>query len=187
MTKKDDYMDHISPNRLWELFIELRRELVESQKIRAQITGFKISFVSTIIGLMVAHIKDIDPAMFVIPAFASICFDYIIYSYSFSIKRIGFYCREHIEPALKKTGEIPVDFEPWQEYLTNPKTRQWLSFTGNFGFTVLNTSIGLTALCFPFRALLSSFLGSVLTVFLTVDLIAFRSPKKIGDKIWRIW
>lgn len=178
-------MNKISkPNRVWDLFIELRRELVESQKIRAQITGFKISFVSATMGLMAAQMDKLDKILFVIPAFAAICFDYIIYSYNFAIKRIGFYCREHVEPALKASGEVPEDFRLWQEYLADPDTRQWLSFYGNFGFTLLTALIGLIALFFPFRLLLSSFLGLALLAFLAMDLAAFRSPSKIG-KIWR--
>jgi hypothetical protein len=173
-----------SSNKVWDLFIELRRELVESQKIRAQITGFKISFVSATMGLMAADMENLDKALFVIPAFASICFDYIIYSYSFAIKRIGFYCRKHVEPALKAAGEIPTDFKLWQEYLADPRTRQRLSFVGNFGFTVLNAIIGLVALFFPFRPLLSSLLGLALIAFLCMDIVAFRSPEKIGH-IWR--
>ena len=177
-------MNNTSPNRVWDLFIELRRELVESQRIRAHVTGFKISFVSATLGLMAANIDKVDKALFVIPAFAAICFDYIIYSYSFSIKRIGYYCREHIEPALKVAGEIPEGFTPWQEYLADPRSRQRLSFIGNFGFTLLCTAIGLISLFFPFRPLLSSLLGLALLGFMGMDLAAFRSPARLGP-LWR--
>ena len=32
--------------RIWDLFVEPRKEIIESQKIRAQIIGFKITFIS---------------------------------------------------------------------------------------------------------------------------------------------
>ncbi len=41
---------------LLALFTELRKELVESQKIRAQILGFKITFVATAVGLIMSRI-----------------------------------------------------------------------------------------------------------------------------------
>ena len=39
----------------WELYLELRREIVESQKLRTQIVGFKITLVSAGVGLIVAN------------------------------------------------------------------------------------------------------------------------------------
>jgi len=171
--------------RVWELFVELRRELVESQKVRAQITGFKISFVSAAMGLMAANIGNLDNLLFVIPAFAAICFDYLIYSYSFSIKRIGLYCREHLEPALRASGETPEGFTHWQEYLADPRSRQRLSFVGNFGFSLITAAIGLVALFFPFRPLLSTMIGLALLAFLGLDVAAFRSPSRLG-RIWRV-
>jgi len=39
----------------WRLFVELRKELVDSQKVRAQAIGFKITFVSTVTGIIVSN------------------------------------------------------------------------------------------------------------------------------------
>lgn len=86
---------------IWNLFVELRKELLEAQKIRAQVLGFKFTFVTASLSLLAANIEKIDKALFVMPAFSAIFFDFIIYSYSFSIKRIGCYTRDYIEPALK--------------------------------------------------------------------------------------
>jgi len=177
-------MNDSKPDRIWDLFVELRKELVESQKIRSQVTGFKITFVTATIGLMAANIASLDKALFVIPAFAAICFDLLIYSYSFSIKRIGSYCREYIEPALKRGGHVPEDFTLWQEFLTDPKTRQRLSLAGNFGFTLLTVAIGIIALFFPYRPLLSSILCVILLIFVVIDILAYSSPRRLG-KLWK--
>ncbi len=160
----------------WKLFVELRKELVESQKIRSQIIGFKVTFVSAAIGFLATHLENVDRALFVIPSIAAICFDFIIYSYSFSIKRIGYYCRHYIEPAIKKSGEIPSDYILWQEFLTSPKTKQHLSLYGNFGLTLLTIIIAVVSLFSPFRIYLSSFLLLVLAIFTVIDILAYRAP-----------
>jgi hypothetical protein len=178
-------MNSNRPDKVWELLIELRRELVESQKIRSQMVGFKISFVTVAIGLMAANINTLDKALFVMPAFAAICFDFIIYSYSFSIKRIGSYCHKHIEPAIKKAGHVPENFTLWQEFLTDPKTRQNLALLGNFGFTLIIVAIGIVSLFFPFRLLITSVLTVTLVVFVVMDVVlAYLSPKRLG-KLWK--
>ena len=61
-------------NLAWNLFVELRKELVESQKIRAQVIGFKITFVSAAVGLIGTNIDRIPNILLVIPAFAAIFF-----------------------------------------------------------------------------------------------------------------
>ena len=169
---------------IWQLFVELRKELVESQKIRAQVMGFKIVFVSSAIGLMAKNLESLDKALFVIPAFASICLDFIIYSYSFSIKRIGRYTHKHIEPALKEYKRVPEEFRLWQDFLTDKKTRQTLSLYGNLGFTLLTVGLAGIALFYPFRKYLSITLLLALGVFTVMDYLAYRAPKKLG-KIWQ--
>ncbi|MCP4049229.1 MAG: hypothetical protein GY730_00785, partial [bacterium] len=121
---------------LWSLLLELRKELVESQKIRTQIIGFKITFVTAAIGVIATKvitpdiIKGHDAAiyrsLFIIPAFAAIFFDFLIYSYSFSIKRIGSYCRYIIEPQIKSFCEIGPDddFPLWEEFIDVPAAKQ---------------------------------------------------------------
>lgn len=168
---------------VWNLFIELRKELLEAQKIRSQVLGFKFTFVPVAMGLLAANLKEIDKALFVLPAFAAIFFDFIIYSYSFSIKRIGCYTRDYIEPALKSQKDVPEDFVMWQQFLTQPKTKQNLALYGNFGVTLLTVIIGLIALFFPFRILVSLGLITALAIFAVLDLLAYQSPKKLG-KLW---
>ena len=123
---------------LWRNHSELRRELVESQKIRAQIVGFKITFLGTSIGLILAKLDKSQYRLLVIPAFAAIFFDLLIESYSFSIKRIGLYCREHIERYLIEQLTLPKDFIPWEKFLQQGRNKQRLSMIGNLGITILS-------------------------------------------------
>ena len=145
--------------------------------------GFKFTFVTTVTGLLVANIVDLDVALFVLPALAAIFFDFIIYSYSFSIKRIGCYTRDYIDPALKSQKMVPEDFIMWQQFLTQPKTKQSLGQYGNIGVTFLSVFIGVIALFFPYRTCISPSLILVLFVFVILDVLAYQSPKQLG-KMW---
>ncbi len=83
---------------------------------------------------------------FAIPAFASMFFDSLISSYSFSIKRTGYYCRTRLEPLLREGMELPPDFECWEQFLLRKSVRQNLAYLGNLGLTLLAcgvASIGL--------------------------------------------
>lgn len=167
------------PDLAWNLFVELRKEVLEAQKIRAQILGFKFTFITASMGIIGANLKGagLDSIILVIPALAAIFFDFIICSYSFSIKRIGCYVREIIEPELKK--KISNDFTMWQEYLTQPKTRQYLSAYGNIGVTILSVVIGIIGIFADYKPLLSPLLFCVLIVFIIMDVIAYREPLKL--------
>ena len=171
-------------DKIWELFLELRKELIESQKIRAQVIGFKITFVTASVGLIATKIQDLDSILFVIPAFASFFFDFLIYSYSFSIKRIGSYVRDYVEPALTKHGHMPADFVQWQNYLTQPKTKQNLALYGNFGVTLIVVLLASASTFIPFRAWLSFPILILLLLFSILDVLAYRSPLSLG-KLWK--
>ena len=165
-------------NRIWDLFVELRKELVEAQKIRAQVMGFKITFVAAAIGVL-SRFSD-DTELFAIPAFAAMCFDFIIYSYSFSIKRIGCYTHEQIEPSLKSNGQMPQNMTLWEEFLTDERTKQKLSLVGNLGFTLLTVIVAAVFLCNSDRAFTSLPLLVVLFAFFgMVVRIAWFVPKRL--------
>ena len=115
----------------WRLFTELRKETVESQKLRTQFIGFKITFVSAAIGLIAAN--KLDELLFIIPAFAAIFFDFLIASYSFSIRRIGVYCKEVLEPVLKRFA----GFLQWEECMQMRSFKQNIANVGNVGITIL--------------------------------------------------
>lgn len=168
---------------VWNYFVELRKELLEAQRIRAQVIGFKFAFITTSMSLMVANVDKLNNVIFVLPAFAAIFFDFIIYSYSFSIKRIGCYVRDHIEPVLVQSDDLPSDFVMWQKFLTQPKTRQNLAHYGNIGVTMLAAAIGVIGLILSFDPIPSSCLLLALSAFIVMDLLAFREPQKLG-KLW---
>lgn len=170
-------------NIAWNLLVELRKEIVEGQKIRAQVIGFKITFVSAAIGLIGTNIDKVPKIFLVIPAFAAIFFDFLINSYSFSIKRIGFYVREHIEPLLKNVCDLPEEFPLWEEFQKSLEAKNSLSFIGYFGITLLAIGSAVLGLFLPFRPILSSILFIILIVFLSLDLWAFRSPYRFRNEL----
>ena len=168
-------------DKVWDLFVELRKELLEAQKIRSQILGFKITFVSAFVGVL-GSMDSVDELLYVIPAVASVCFDYIIYSYSFSIKRIGAYVRETIEPQLKISGHIPKEFLLWQEFLTQKRTKQNLVMYGNLGITILS-SIPAFYILFIEGSNQYRLIMLLLAALLFLDGYSYYSPRKLG-KVW---
>jgi hypothetical protein len=96
--KGSDQTAQAQADHLWNLFVELRKELVESQKIRSQILGFKITFLTSLIvaisavyaskgiGLLESQnsylLQVFVGVLFLVPAFSAIFFDFIIYSYT---------------------------------------------------------------------------------------------------------
>jgi uncharacterized membrane protein len=168
---------------IWSYFVELRKELLQAQKIRAQVIGFKVTFVATAFGFLFANLdKHLDKALFVVPALAGVFFDFVINSYSFSIKRIGSYVRFHIEPALKQSNDVPNHFVMWQQFLTQPKTRQNLAHYGNLGMTLLSVGIAVVGLFSPFQTGISSILLAILLVFVVADIFSYLEPRKLGKQ-----
>jgi len=100
----------------WNLFVELRKEIVETQKIRAQVIGFKITFTSTAIGIIIAGSARWPIELLVLPAFAAVFFDTLIASYGVGIKRMGFYCHRILEPVLRKITAPSDCFLLWHEF-----------------------------------------------------------------------
>jgi hypothetical protein len=161
---------------LWNLFVELRKETLESQKIRAQVIGFKITLTSAAVGLVVANHDRLSPLLLTIPAFAAMFFDFLILSYTFSIKRIGLYCRDQLEPIIFTHRE---SFLPWEEFMGRPESRQIFSWFGNMGITTLATIPAVVSLFIPFRWRLSVPLLFALIGFLAVDFLSsFRTPRR---------
>jgi hypothetical protein len=202
--KKADDAENKQADQLWNLFVELRKELVESQKIRSQIIGFKITFIATLIGAMSAiyaskglgdptdkqllFLQVLFSVLFVVPAFSAIFFDFIIYSKSFSIKRIGYYIREHIEPVMKSSKVIPDNFVLWEEYLEQPITKQHYAQYGNIGLTLMTFFVALIPIYLAFSPasryidyLIYGFLFCLLLLLLLYDIYAFNAPQ-IFDK-----
>jgi len=167
--------------------VELRKELVASQRIRAQVMGFKIAFVSAGIGLIVANMDAVPSQLLVIPAFAAVFFDLVINSYSFSIKRIGCYCRSYIEPILREYSEWPKEAPLWEEFMDRPEVKQNLARSGNLGISGLTVAAAIFALFNPFSFNPSSLIYSGPAFFFLIllfgyDVVTYRWPHTIIEK-----
>ena len=121
----------------WKMIIELRIELREAQKIRSQIIGIKIAFVATSLGFVFGGKGAPQYTFLLVPAFASIFFDLLIISYGFSIKRIGYYCRNYLEPKIREKIKWPSDEPLWEEAMGHKKMRQHFAQIGNTGLTFI--------------------------------------------------
>jgi hypothetical protein len=170
------------------VYQELRKEIVETQKIRSQTIGFKITFVSGAIGLILANTETVPIVLLTIPAFASIFFDFLINGYSVSIARIGGYCKEVIEPHLKSNSTWPTDKPLWEQFMFKPNKRTLLSVIGNVGLTFLAVITGIISIsltCFTLeyptwlQVVLSASISIILIVLLTFDFVAHMSPIKL--------
>ena len=130
-------------NLAWNIFSELRKELVEAQRIRAQLIGFKITFVGTAVGLIVANQSAVSLALLAVPAVAAVFFDLLIVGYNVSILRIGFYCLMHVEPILRVQGHWPADALLWEEFMHQSGLRGVRPALANLGLTALAVALGV--------------------------------------------
>lgn len=165
----------------WNIMTELRKELLSAQQIRAQVVGFKITFVSTAIGLIVVIQNTVDPELLAIPAFAAIFFDLLINSYSIAIKRMSYYCRTYIEPKLRMHGNWPTDEPLWEEFMSRPEVKQNLSLIGNLGITILALVPAIIVLIRTFRLTYSLPVMLALIVLFIYDVLTFFKPRKIAE------
>lgn len=133
----------------WDMLVELRKELVESQRIRTQIISLKITAISGGVGWVAANLEKVPPYVLIVASFSALFFDLIINSYSFSIKRIGYYIRCNIEPILKKENDWPLGSPLWEEFMIMPGVKQRLSHWGNSGMTFLVVVVGIASLYMP--------------------------------------
>lgn len=160
------------------LFAEARKEILEYQRIRTQVIGFKITFVSAGIGLIAANSEKLSIKLLVVPAFAAVFFDLLVTSYSLAIKRTGFYCHHHIEPILRGLYEWPEKYLLWEEFMRRPNLRQGLALRGNIGLTVLSMLLAVYALLVPFAEV--SWITAVVIVtllsLLIYDIRKYRIP-----------
>ena len=152
----------------WSLYVELRKEILSTQQLRARAIEFKITFVSTAIGLIVANLDSLDPRLLVLPAFAAIFFDLLIISYSFAIKRKGAYARTCLEPLLKENVGWPATTLFWEEFMSKGAQRQLLSLIANIGITVLSALPGAYFLLQPPRTV-----ANLLLVFALIALLLY--------------
>ena len=134
----------------WNLTVELRKEVSELQRQRSQVIGFKITFVSTAIAVIAANTDKVPIQLLFIPAFAAIFFNFLITSFSNSIKRIGIYCQDHLMKITRGLTNWPKDVLLWEEFLGKYKFKQTLALLGNLGITGLAIFVAILGLFFQF-------------------------------------
>ncbi len=170
--------------RAWNLMAELRKETIEGQRMRTQVIGFKITAVSTGIAVIVANIHQVQKELLAIPAFASIFFDLLIINYSISVRRIGLYCQEYLEPIFRREASMTDDasqFCWWEEFIDLHHVRPKFAIIANLGFTALALISAFYVLLIPLR-LPYALLAALLAALFLYDILAFQIPKKISEK-----
>ena len=176
-------------NLLWGYLTQLREELLESQKIRTQVIGFKISFVTALTGFLAAKIfsdyekpegfNNLYYYLLIIPAVAALFFDFLIVSYGFSIKRIGMYIKHILEPKLKELCP-DLNIELWQEYLEHPFNKQTLATIGNLGLTIITILIAVFPIIwFNDQTGISIVSVMFFTLLIGVDIWAMKTSKRL--------
>jgi hypothetical protein len=166
----------------WNLFVQLRQEIIADQRIRITLMGAKITFVSTALAALIAQISDHSELalILIIPAIIAIFFDFSINSMSFAIKRTGFYCRAVLEPELKLYTNWSDDKPLWENYLCHQRTSQRYSIIGNLGLT----GISIVAAGYPLWVFYGNWLPfGVSTVAFGVILVLFGYDIYTHNKI----
>lgn len=166
----------------WRIMTELRIEIISAQQLRAKAIEIKITFVSVTVGLIMASLGELHMSFMVIPSFAAIFFDFLIISYSVSIKRKGYYCRTYIEPKLRQANDWPSNEPLWEEFMSRPEEGQILSLIGNLGLTTLVMVPTIFALFDPFKWSVSFPLILALVVLFTCDFWIHLQPRKILER-----
>ncbi|MDQ3802983.1 MAG: hypothetical protein M3416_03905 [Acidobacteriota bacterium] len=168
----------------WNLFTEIRKDILEYQKLRTQVIGFKITVVGTGIGLVIANRDKMPDSSLLVPAFAAIFFDFLISSYSFSIKRTGFYCREHIEPIIRRSCDWPTEALLWEEYMCRPTSQRSFALLGNLGITALALAPAcyyILILPLPEISGTSALSVSILLIFFFFDAWAYYISRQFDE------
>ena len=134
----------------WNIYQELRKEIIATQQLRSTIVGLKITIVSAAIGYIIANTERSEWVLLVVPAFAAIFFDFLINASSLAINRKGSYCAAILEPKLRAaTQDWPGDHLLWEEQIGCMPRRQLLPLFANAGMTVLAAAPAVLVLTQP--------------------------------------
>lgn len=123
----------------WNYLVQLREEILSLQNIRARLVVVKTVFVNAGAGVVATYFRDL-PALLLLPALAAICFDTVIDSYTFSIKRNGSYIRLYLEPVLRQAHGWPASLPLWEEFMARGEPNR-AKHAGNWLLTVLATMV----------------------------------------------
>lgn len=150
--------------------------------MRAQALGFKITVVGAAAGAIIGNLDKVSAHLLVVPALAAIFFDFVITSYSFSIKRIGHYIRTELEPVFRTGFQLPERFQMWEEFIGLPSSRQRFSMIGNVGLTGLATFAAGVGLFAPYRPVLTPVLLTLLVGLVIADILTHLRPGAFMNK-----
>jgi hypothetical protein len=170
-------MEQTKSEVAWNLFLEARKAILTYQTIRTQMVGFKITFLSAGVALIAAEKAPLR--LFVVAAFAAVFFDFLISSYSFAIKRTGFYCLYHLEPIIRGSSGWPGNKLLWEEFMCKEKGREGMAQKGNIGMTLLMTIPAIYSLFAPppERIWISWAVSGLLGIAVMYDIHKYRIPK----------
>lgn len=160
----------------------LREEMLEAQRTRAQVIGFKITFVSTAIALLGANVSRIHTAVWIVPAIAAFFFDLLVNSYSVSIKRLGLYARHHLEPMLREGHGWPASVPTWEEFAVSQRWNSRLFLLGNVGLTGLAAVVAATLLLRESRDAVTVALTLGLAAMLVADTLVFNQRHSLVEQ-----
>lgn len=149
-----------------ELLLDLRREIIESKKLRAQITGVKVTFATAAATLILANLDKVSPAALAAPAIAAACLDLHSAAYDHSIKRVGLYLRHHVEPVLREATQWPAAHPLWQHFMLGRNASSNTGVVANSGFTLVlavTAAIGVWA-DYPVQPQLACWARAALTL-----------------------
>lgn len=188
--------DNRNDRLVWDMIVELRKEIVETQKLRTQILGFKITVVSALIGLISAintqpliykmtsgkdSVTISNPdyffvvMSFLLPAFTSVFFDFISNGCSLRIDRIGLYCRKVLEPKISEEVQFISSFPKWEKNLKLMEDTDFLderSRKKSISSRIFLPDMIINKKCLPFKH--PSYTGNILLTVTTI-LTAFLS------------
>lgn len=153
----------------WNLYIELRKEIVATQHLRSRAIEFKITLIGAAFALFVANLDKIsDRRLLILPAFAAIFFDFLIASYNFGIKRQSHYLRDHVEKRLRKDFAWPRQVPLWEKHVSEAQQRQVFSIVANLGLSLLAALPGIYELSRPPLTLVDAVVMAMVFVLLLV-------------------
>ncbi len=166
---------------------QLREEIISTQKIRAQIIGFKLTYVTAGVGYIFS--EKLLPPLLILVAFGAILFDFLITGQSVSIKRAGYYMRTRTGPMLRESQDWPEKFQFWEEFMAERPEKGGYATLGNLGQTFLVFILALFSPLIPYpyewNALNITGLAVVLFIlcfFMRQNIRFYRTPSKYNTQ-----
>lgn len=167
----------------WELFLELRKEVLETQKVRTQTVGFKITFVGAALGVIVANLTSVPKELLALPPLAAVAFDTLIASQSSGIKRIGHYAAKYLEPAIKSSFATEPGLVMWGEFLRTPEAGPRFSEWGNIALTIVTSLPALSLVFAPSGSWLGPFVAALVFLAIALDVWLLTLPRRWFKRI----